>query len=90
MIGGASQNTFFYTNGNGNDTITGANNGDVVYLSQVTLDQIASTNITSDAVTLNFKNGGSLKINGSADVTYQLTDGTAYGVNREKLEWLAK
>ena len=90
MQGGAGKNTFFYTNGNGNDTISGANNGDVVNLAQVSLDQIASSNITADAVTLNFKDGGSMQINGAADITYQLADGSKFSANHEQAVWLSK
>ncbi len=90
LIGGAGKNTFFYTNGNGSDTIAGANNGDVVYLSQVTLEQIASSNITADAVTLNFKDGGSLQVNSNADITYQLADGSKFSANHAQAVWLLK
>ncbi len=90
MQGGTGKNTFFYTNGNGNDTIQGANNGDVVNLAQVTLEQIASSNITADAVTLNFKDGGSLQINSAADITYQLADGSKFSANHEQSAWLTK
>ena len=79
MQGGTGKNKFFYTVGNDNDTISGANNGDVVNLSQVTLEQIASTNITADAVTLNFKDGGSLQVNDSVGLNrfkdFQLSSG---------------
>ncbi len=90
MQGGAGKNTFFYTIGNGSDSIAGANNGDVVYLSQVTLEQIASTNITADAVTLNFKDGGSLQVNSNADITYQLADGSKFSANHAQAVWLLK
>ncbi len=90
LVGGAGKNTFFYTNGNGNDTIQGANNGDVVNLAQVTLEQIASSSITADAVTLNFKDGGSLQVNSAADVTYQLADGSKFSANRANLSWESK
>ncbi len=90
MQGGTGKNTFFYTVGNGSDTIAGANNGDVVNLAQMTLDQIASTNITADAVTLNFKDGGSLQINSAADITYQLADGSKFSANHAQATWIAK
>ena len=90
MQGGVGKNIFFYTVGNGNDTISGANNGDVVNLAQVSLEQIASSNITADAVTLNFKDGGSMQINGAANITYQLADGSKFSANHEQAVWLSK
>ena len=90
LVGGAGKNTFFYTNGNGSDTIAGANGGDIVNLSQVTLDQIASANITADGVAINFKDGGSLQVNSNANVTYQLADDSKYSANHEQSTWIAK
>ena len=88
LVGGKAHNLFFYTSGN--DTIKGANDGDAVILSNVTLDQIASTNITADSVAINFKGGGSLNINSRADITYQLADGSQFSANHEQSVWLSK
>ena len=90
LIGGSGRNTFFYTVGNGSDNVQGAHDGDLVYLSQVTLDQIASTNITAGGVAINFKDGGSLQVDSTADVTYQLADGSRYSANHEQLAWNGK
>lgn len=90
LQGGESKNTFFYCNGNGRDTISGINDGDAVILSDISLDQIISTKISADAVSINFIDGGSLQINGSADVTYQLADGSKYSANRTTLDWDSK
>ena len=90
LQGGESKNTFFYCNGNGRDTISGINDGDAMILSDISLDQIISTNISNDAVSINFIDGGSLRINGSADVTYQLADGSKYSANRTTLDWDSK
>lgn len=90
LIGGKSQNTFFYFMDNGRDTIQGANNGDKVILDNISLDQIISTNITADAVFINFNDGGSLKVDGQSDVTYQLADGSKYSASYERLQWDSK
>ena len=90
LIGGNSHNTFFYCNGNGNDTIQGINDGDKVILSDILLDQIIGTNITADAVAINFIDGGSVQINGSANVTCQLADGSKYSANHETFNWDSK
>ena len=84
LIGGEGQNLFFYTDGN--DTIQGANDGDAVILSTATLEQISGTSITANGAAINFKDGGSLQINGSADITYQLADGSKYSANHQNSE----
>lgn len=87
LIGGNSRNTFFYCMGNGNDTVQGTNDKDFVILSDVSLDQIIETSITADSVSIRFNNGGSLQIQGTSDVTYQLADGSKYSANHQRLEW---
>lgn len=90
MQGGAGKNTFYYLQGNGSDTIASAHDGDEVILSTVTLDQIANTNITADAVAINFKDGGSLQVNSAADITCQLADGSKFSANHAQSNWIAK
>ena len=75
LIGGAGENVFFYTNGNGNDTISGVNSGDIVYLSEVTLEQLSGTAVENGVATIAFKDGGSLTINDAANATYVMTQG---------------
>ena len=87
LIGGNSRNTFFYCMGNGNDTIQGTNDKDFVILSDVSLDQIIETSISADSVSIRFTDGGSLQIQGTADITYQLADGSKYSASHERLEW---
>ena len=90
LIGGFAHNMFFYCNGNGHDTIQGINDGDDVILADVSLDQIISANITADGVSFKFADGGSLKVHGKSDVTYQLADGSKYSANHKQLEWVGK
>jgi hypothetical protein len=75
MVGGTGENVFFYTNGNGNDTITGVNAGDVVYLSEVTLEQLSGTSVQNGVATITFKDGGSLTVNDAANATFVMTQG---------------
>ena len=87
LVGGNSRNTFFYCMSNGNDTIQGTNDKDFVILADVSLDQIIETSITADSVSIRFNDGGSLQIQGTSDVTYQLADGSKYSANHQRLEW---
>ena len=66
LTGGDGKNMFFYTNGNGNDTIAGANDGDVVYFSGVTLEQISSSSVVDGNAVINFADGGKVTV---TDVT---------------------
>ena len=87
LIGGAGQNTFFYGAGNGNDNVQNAHDGDIISLEDITLDQISDANITSGGVIFKFTDGGSLTVDGTADVTYQLADGSKYSANHEQMAW---
>ncbi|MBR4643002.1 MAG: hypothetical protein IKO74_09870, partial [Selenomonadaceae bacterium] len=90
LVGGAGQNTFFYGAGNGRDKIQNAHAGDEIILDDITLDQIAEANITAGGVILNFTDGGSLTIDGTADVTYQLADGSRYSADHATHDWVQK
>ena len=82
LIGGGGRNTFFYCLGNGNDTIQNATDGDEIILADVTLEQIGSTKISSDGVTINFTDGGSLTVDGNAEINWRLADGATYNANK--------
>ena len=90
LVGGTGQNTFFYGIGNGRDKIQNAHDGDNIILDDITLDQIADANITSGGVILNFNDGGSLTIDGTANVTYQLADGSKFSANHSTQDWDSK
>ncbi|MCR5833864.1 MAG: hypothetical protein K6G55_04360 [Selenomonadaceae bacterium] len=90
LIGGEGKNTFFYCNGNGNDIIKSTGDDDIVMLSDITLDDLASTGITENTVSINLKERGSLTVEGTTDVTYQLADGSRYTANHSTSEWEAK
>ncbi|MBR4384397.1 MAG: hypothetical protein IKP64_12680, partial [Selenomonadaceae bacterium] len=93
------QDTFFYVRSAGaylqgvDDTVTGGNdevynynldNGDIVWLGDTTLDDIASTEVNDNSVVVNFKNGGSLTVDGSDDVRFLINSGTeSYVTNKE-------
>ena len=88
LVGGSGKNIFFYTSGN--DTIQGANDGDEIILSGVTLEQISGTSITADGIAISFKDGATLQVGGTCDVTYQLADGSKYRADHAQSVWLTK
>ena len=90
LVGGTGHNDFFFCAGNGNDVIQGTNDGDNVILDGITLDQIARADIYAGSVFVNFNDGSFLKVDGTADVTYQLADGSRYSANHSRREWSSK
>ena len=78
IFGGAGQNLFFWTNGNGNDTISGTRAGDVVMLSQVTFENIAGTAVNGNVATINFNDGGSLTVNDASNCDFVIANQTFY------------
>ena len=63
LIGGSGQNTFYYALGDGNDTIV-ANNGDIIELMDISLDDInlSETKAAFFNTNIKFTNGENLKI----------------------------
>ncbi|MBR6713529.1 MAG: alpha/beta hydrolase [Selenomonadaceae bacterium] len=90
LVGGTGHNDFFYGAGNGNDAIQGANDGDNIILDGITLDQISRADIYSGSVSINFNDGSLLRVNGTADVTYQLADGSRFSADHSRREWASK
>ncbi len=89
LIGGAGKDMFFYAYGNGDDTIAGVADGDVVNLAGMTLAEIASTEISQGSVTINFADGGKLNVEGSAAVEFAL-NGETYLADRATNTWTKK
>ena len=84
MVAGSGHNEFYYEIGNGNDTIQGANEGDIIHLG-ATLDQIDfdGTQMGAGAIVVKFTDGGTLNIESGANVTFSFDDGTAVRANRQ-------
>ena len=80
LFGGTGSNEYIYGAGNG------ANDGDVVKLLNISLDDInlKYTEIDNDKVTISMHDGGALTLNGKADVTFEIGDGSSWTVDRDK------
>lgn len=90
LVGGEGKNTFYYTLGNGNDTISGVNDGDIVDLTGVSLESIIGADFTNNAVALNFIGGGKLTVNENGkDLGFVVADKTFY-VNNEHNGFVAE
>jgi len=76
LVGGAGCDEFIYTAGSGLVAVQNADVFDTVNLFGMTLDQIASVNVTATSTTIGFNDGGALNVQGSG-VTYKI-DGANY------------
>jgi len=56
----------------------------------ISLDQIANAEISADSVEIQFTDGGSVRVEGTADVTYHLGDGSKFSADHNQGEWTAK
>ena len=91
LIGGEGSDNFFYTYGNGNDSINNAADNDTVNLFDVNLEQISNVEANMSAIKINFTDGGSLTVNGdTSGLRYRLGNGDIYTVNQNTREWTKK
>ena len=86
LEGNTNNDTFVYALGDGNDTIQNAGEGDLIFGADISLDQILSTNISAESVTVNFIDGGTINVSGKGAI-YQIADGSRYSPDHKKFEW---
>lgn len=87
LIGGNSEDTFWYYLGNGNDVIMNAGDGDTINLKSMTFDDLASREITATGVNLTFTDGGSLSVRGENIGAVFAIDGNSYTVDQTEMRW---
>jgi hypothetical protein len=90
LVGGTGQNSFYYEQGDGRDTVNNAHDGDVVNLFDTSLENITAANITGTGVVFEFNNGGSLTVNSNAAVDYKLADGSTWTADHTNNTWNRK
>ena len=85
LFGGDGYNEYYYLKGNGDDVINDAKDGDVIKLLDISIEDINArfTEVSEDKVVVSMQDGGSLTLNGKADVTFELNDGTKFGADRK-------
>ena len=91
LYGGGTANEYYYLTDGGNDVIENAKDGDVVNLLGIDLNNYDINSlvdgVSTDAVEIKFNDGGSVKVNNDANVTFKIIDGHKWTVNRETKEW---
>ena len=89
LSGGEGYDEFFFAMGSGNDVVQNAGNNDVVNLLGVSLSQISGYSYDNSSVTLNFNDGGSLRVEGNTGIGYRLGNQT-YVCNQATGEWYTR
>ena len=89
LIGGAGGTTYFYLYTNGADVIENARDDDVINLLNIGLEEInfADIHMDSDSIKIGMNDGGSIKVNGAADVIFQLNNGVGFRAERATGGW---
>ena len=96
LIGGNGTDQFFYVKTNGNDVIENAGDNDVINLLGIDLTDISSVDVNTASISIGFNDGGSIKVNSSADFTFRLIkdqiDQKWHAVNRDpsNVNWEAR
>lgn len=93
LIGTDGRDEFFYLKGNGRDVIENASDDDLINLLNIGLEDISALDVRADSITIGFNDGGSLRVNSSADIGFRLSDGsTWHAVERgtSNTHWEAK
>ncbi len=81
LLGGGGTNYFAYSLGGGRDTIANANDDDLVFLLGISLDDIRAIDADDAQVTMQFSDGGRLKLNSAADFDFNI-NGSHYKLAR--------
>ena len=86
LYAGVGMSQYFYLNGDGTDVIEGAKNDEVVNLLNIGLEEFdfegGPLSYDSDHIKLNFADGGSLDVKSSADVVFEIKDGSQWKLDR--------
>ena len=88
LVGGNGSDMFWYGLTDGNDVIQNVTGDDVINLYDVTLEDVASAEVTASAIQINTTNGNSLTVESrNSGIGFRLSDGTTWTVNQNTREW---
>ena len=89
LVGGTGSEMFWYGKYEGYDVITNANSSDTVNLYDVSLSDIAATEISTDQVVVRFNTDTALVVKDTDQISplFQLGDGSRYRYNRDIGQW---
>ena len=89
LSGGEGYDEFFFAMGSGNDVVQNASSNDMINLLGVSLSQISGFSYDNSSVTLNFNDGGSLRVEGNTGIGYRLENQT-HACNQATGEWYTR
>ena len=89
LTGGAGVDTFFWGRNDGADVINNADSRDVVYLYDVTLDDVVTATGSGNQISVGLSDGRGLKVNSTENLssTFKLADGTNWKFNHNSGTW---
>ena len=89
LTGGAGVDTFFWGRNDGADVINNADSRDIVYLYDVTLDDVVTATGSGNQISVGLSDGRSLKVNSTENLssTFKLADGTNWKFNHSSGTW---
>ena len=89
LTGGAGVDTFFWGRNDGADVINNADSRDVIYLYDVTLDDVVTATGSGNQISVGLSDGRNLKVNSTENLssTFKLADGTNWKFNHSSGTW---
>ena len=91
LYGGEGPNEYYYLSNGGNDVIENAKDDEIVNLLGIQLDnfdiQSLVDGIGEDSTEIKFNDGGSIKVNSSANVQFKILDKYRWQLNSTRDQW---
>ena len=91
LIGGNGADMFRYGLTDGHDVIQNVTSDDVINLYDVTLEDVASAEVTASAIQITTTTGNSLTVESrNSGAGFRLSDGTTWTANQNTREWVQR
>ena len=92
IFGNSANDVFVYGKGEGNDTINGANDNELIYLYNIDFEDIVSTNLYGPGININFNTGNNLMVNDTGISSYtpefEFADGSRRYMAKGSVQWI--
>lgn len=92
IFGNSSADVFVYGQAEGNDTIHGANDDELIHLYNINFDDIVATNLYGDGINILFNTGNVLTVNdtGISSFTpeFEFADGSRRYMAKRSVQWV--
>lgn len=92
IFGNSDNDVFVYGKSEGNDTIQGANDNELIYLYNVDFEDIVSTDLYGEGININFNTGNNLMVNDAGISSYtpefEFADGSRRYMAKGSVQWI--